>query len=73
MLKRDSLLCQECLGRGGRKDSVLLDGSGPWVVCEWCKGAGKVTGCVRSLWLQYKKQMKNETENEEKNNIGRFA
>ena len=47
--------CQECGGIGGWRDIILDDGTGPWEVCGYCNGTGKVTAQIRGEWLTLKR------------------
>lgn len=50
------LPCQECGGRGGEREIILDDGTGPWHTCGWCEGTGKTTRWLRGLWLWDKRR-----------------
>jgi hypothetical protein len=52
------LTCQDCGGRGGYKEIILDDSTGPWYDCGWCLGTGLVTPYNRGLWLKYKRKEK---------------
>lgn len=56
----DSRSCQECRGEGGKTESILEDGSGPWEVCGWCEGTGLVTKWTAGEWLRMMKQAKTD-------------
>lgn len=57
----DSLVCQECHGRGGRLGGP--DYVGPWETCGWCEGTGLVTPWMRGYWLRCKKLETRERHN----------
>lgn len=56
------LVCQDCGGRGGERDVILDDGTGPWESCGWCEGTGRVTRWLRALWLRCKHEEKRKRE-----------
>lgn len=41
------LTCLDCGGRGGFKEVILDDGTGPWETCGWCEGTGLMTPHAR--------------------------
>ena len=52
----NGLCCQECGGAGGWVEVVLHEtGQGPWEMCGWCEGTGKITPWLRGQWLKYKR------------------
>ena len=55
-----SFICQECGGAGGWREVILDDGTGPWEVCGWCWGEGRVLAWERGYWLRLKRAMKRE-------------
>lgn len=42
--------CQGCHGRGGEKDVILEDGSGPWEPCGYCDSSGQTTR-IMNAWI----------------------
>ena len=60
--RRATLVCQDCGGKGGYKEIVCDDGTGPWYDCGWCHGSGYVTPFDRGLWLRLKKQERREEQ-----------
>ena len=54
-VKQFGLICQECGGLGGETEPVVDFGQGPWVVCGWCDGTGKLDPWRRGLWLRLHK------------------
>ena len=55
-IENSRLVCQECGGSGGHTEPVLDAGSGPWEVCGFCEGTGRVTPWMRGQWLRWKRQ-----------------
>jgi hypothetical protein len=53
--RRPQLVCQDCRGRGGWRDVICDDGTGPWEPCGWCEGTGLVTPHLRGEWLRLRK------------------
>ena len=52
------LPCQECRGRGGERDVILDDGTGPWEECGFCLGTGLTSRWLRGVWLRWKRDEK---------------
>ncbi len=57
-VERHGVPCMDCRGRGGWREPILDDGSGPWYECGWCEGTGYMTRHARGLWLSMKKEEK---------------
>ncbi len=76
--------CWVCKGRGGEKEIILDDGSGPYEDCGWCEGEGMILigGKVHRKWkreelaikiIEFIKPEKEEYSFEELQEIGEKA